>query len=96
VEGIDDVEHAKWALEQKRTVCHKAVELRHELRREFGALVTLDPPGAYYMEDEPPPGPTYANPPSAPPPPPMGSILIYEEEALDEEEPRGRSSHRVS
>jgi hypothetical protein len=49
VEGIDDVEHAKWTPEQKRTVCHKAVELRNELRKEFGT---------YYMEDEAPPGPT--------------------------------------
>jgi hypothetical protein len=33
VEGIDNVEHAKWTLEEKRTICHKAVELRHELRK---------------------------------------------------------------
>jgi hypothetical protein len=35
VEGIYDVEHVKWTLEQKGTFCkcHKAVELRHELRR---------------------------------------------------------------
>jgi hypothetical protein len=84
VEGIDDAEHAKWALEQKIAVCHKAVELRHELRREFGNLVTLDPTDAYYMEDEPPPGPTYANPPSGHPP--MGAMLIYAEEALDDGE----------
>jgi hypothetical protein len=85
VEGIDEVEDAKWALEQKRTVwCHKAVELRHELRREFGNLVTLDPSDAHYMEDEAPPGPTYANPPSGHPP--MGAVLLYAEEALVDEE----------
>jgi hypothetical protein len=84
VEGIDDVEHAKWTLEQKRTICHKTVELRHELRREFGNLITREPSGAYYMEDEPPPGPTYANPPSGHPP--MGAMLIYAEEALDDVE----------
>jgi hypothetical protein len=50
VEGIGDVEHAKaWTPEQKRTACHKVVELRHELSNAFGALVTLDPSGAYYM-----------------------------------------------
>jgi hypothetical protein len=84
VEGIDEVEHAKWALEQKRTACHKAVELRHELRREFGNPVTLDPTGAYYMEDEPPPGPSYVNPPSGDTP--MGAMLIYAEEALGDGE----------
>ena len=55
VERIDDVEYAKWTLEQKRTICHKTVELRHELRREFRNLVTREPSDAYYMEDEPPP-----------------------------------------
>jgi hypothetical protein len=60
VEGIDDVEHVKWALEQKRTVCHTAVELRYELRREFGNPVSRGPSDAYYMEDEPPPRPTTA------------------------------------
>ena len=84
VEGIDDVEHVKWTLEQKRTICHKTVELRHELRREFGNLVTRETSDAYYMEDEPPPGPTYANPPSGHPP--MGAMLIYAEEALDDGE----------
>jgi hypothetical protein len=84
VEGIDDVEHAKWTLEQKRTICHKTVELRHELRREFGNLVTRETSDAYYMEDEPPPGPKYANPPSGHPP--MGAMLIYAEETLDDEE----------
>jgi hypothetical protein len=70
VEGIYD-------LEQKRTACHKAVELRHELRREVGNPITLDSTGAYYMEDEPPPGPTYASPSSGHPP--MGAMLIYAE-----------------
>jgi hypothetical protein len=54
----------------------QAVELRHELRKEFGTLVTLDPSDVYYMEDKAPPGPIYANPLTTTSP-------IYEEEALD-------------
>jgi hypothetical protein len=64
VEGIGCVEHlkwAKWAMEEKRMLQHKAVELRVALRREFGNLVTADPPEAHYLEDEAPPGPIYAN-----------------------------------
>jgi hypothetical protein len=41
VEGIGDMEHPKWTMEEKRTICHKAVELRHELRKVFGTLVML-------------------------------------------------------
>jgi hypothetical protein len=33
VEGIGDVEHLKWAFEEKITACHKVVELRHALRK---------------------------------------------------------------
>jgi hypothetical protein len=79
VEEIGDVEHPKWAMEEKRTICHKAVELRHELRKVFGALVTLGPSGPYFMGDEAPPGAIYADPLTTTPP-------IYEEETLDEEE----------
>jgi hypothetical protein len=53
------VEHPKWAMEEKRTTCHKAVELRHELRKVFGTPVTLGPSDPYFMEDEAPPGVIY-------------------------------------
>jgi hypothetical protein len=33
VERVGDVEHPKWAMEEKRTIFHKAVELRNALRK---------------------------------------------------------------
>jgi hypothetical protein len=84
VEGIGDVEHPKWAMEEKRTICHKAVELRNALRKEFGTLVALGPSDPHFMEDEAPPGPIYSEP--------LLHVVgvpgfeSYEAETLDEEE----------